>query len=95
LEDCIWTTFHRIEGIKSEYNNLSEKEIEKIVKKEIKDFMDTTKAHEVVVKIIQKELGTKKIDEKIVDLSTKVVVELFKTLWQRKSFWESPLKGVR
>jgi hypothetical protein len=44
---------------------------------------------------IQKELGTKKIDEKIVDLSTKVVVELFKTLWQRKSFWESPLKGVR
>ena len=75
--------------------NDDKKEIEKIVKKEIKDFMDTTKAHEVVVKIIQKELGTKKIDEKIVDLSTKVVVELFKTLWQRKSFWESPLKGVR
>jgi hypothetical protein len=76
-------------------SNDDKKEIEKIVKKEIKDFMDTTKAHEVVVKIIQKELGTKKIDEKIVDLSTKVVVELFKTLWQRKSFWESPLKGVR
>jgi hypothetical protein len=76
-------------------SNDDKKDIEKIVKKEIKDFMDTTKAHEVVVKIIQKELGTKKIDEKIVDLSTKVVVELFKTLWQRKSFWESPLKGVR
>ena len=76
-------------------SNDDKKDIEKIVKKEIKDFMDTTKAHEVVVKIIQKELGTKKIDEKIVDLSTKVVVELFKTLWQRKSFWESPLNGVR
>jgi hypothetical protein len=76
-------------------SNDDKKDIEKIVKKEIKDFMDTTKAHEIVVKIIQKELGTKKIDEKIVDLSTKVVVELFKTLWQRKSFWESPLKGVR
>ena len=36
-----------------------------------------------------------KIDDKIVDLSTKVVVELFKTLWQRKGFWESALKGVR
>jgi len=31
LEDCIWTTFHRIDGMKSEYNNLSEEEIEKIV----------------------------------------------------------------
>jgi hypothetical protein len=45
--------------------------------------------------MIQDELGTKKIDDKIVDLSTKVVVELFKTLWQRKSFWESALKNVK
>ena len=71
------------------------KEIEKIVKKEIKDFLDTTKAHDIVIKVIQKELGTKKIDDKIVDLSTKVVVELFRTLWQRKGFWESALKSVR
>lgn len=76
-------------------SNDDKKEIEKIVKKEVKDFMDTTKANDIVIKIIQKELGTKKIDEKIVDLSTKVVVELFKTLWQRKSFWEAPLKSVR
>jgi hypothetical protein len=71
------------------------REIERITKKEIRDFMDTTQAHKVVVNIIQKELGTKKIDDKIVDLSTKVVVELFKTLWQRKSFWESALKSVK
>jgi len=75
--------------------NEDKKEIEKIVKKEVKDFLDTTKAHDVVIKVIQKELGTKKIDDKIVDLSTKVVVELFKTLWQRKGFWESALKSVR
>lgn len=36
LEDCIWTTFHRIDGMKSEFNDLSEKEIEEIVK-EIED----------------------------------------------------------
>jgi hypothetical protein len=70
-------------------------EVERIARKEMKDFLDTTQAHNVVIKVIQKELGTKKIDEKIVDLSTKVVVELFKTLWQRKSFWEAPLKNVR
>lgn len=71
------------------------KEIERITKKEIKDFMNTTNAHKIVVDIIQKELGTKKIDDKIVDLSTKVVIELFKTLWQRKSFWEGALKNVK
>ena len=71
------------------------KEIERITKKEIKDFMDSTQATRIVVKMIQDELGTKKIDDKIVDISTKVVVELFKTLWQRKGFWESALKSVR
>jgi hypothetical protein len=76
-------------------SNSDKLEIEKIVRKEMKDFLDTTNAHNVVIKVIQKELGTKKIDDKIVDLSTKVVVELFKTLWQRKSFWETSLKSVR
>jgi hypothetical protein len=71
------------------------KEIEKITKKEIKSFLETTQAHNIVVKMIQDELGTKNIDNKIVDLSTKVVVELFKTLWLRKSFWETPLKNVK
>lgn len=31
LEDCIWTTFHRIDGMKSEFNDLSEEEIKEIV----------------------------------------------------------------
>lgn len=71
------------------------REIEDITKKEIRDFMNSSNATKIVVKMIQDELGTKKIDDKIVDLSTKVVVELFKTLWQRKSFWESSLKSVK
>jgi hypothetical protein len=75
--------------------NDDKKEIQKIAQKEMKDFLDSTNAHNVVIKIIQKELGTKNIDDKIVDLSTKVVVELFKTLWQRKSFWEGALKSVK
>ena len=75
--------------------NQDKSEIEKIVKKEIKSFLESTQSSRIVVKMIQDELGTKKIDDKIIDLSTKVVVELFKTLWQRKSFWEGALKNVR
>jgi hypothetical protein len=75
--------------------DVDKRDIERITRKEIKDFMDSTQAHKIVIKQIQKELGTNKIDDKIVDLSTKVVVELFKTLWQRKSFWENALKSVK
>ena len=32
IEDCIWTTFHRIDGMKSEYNELGDEEKEDIVK---------------------------------------------------------------
>jgi len=70
-------------------------EIQNIAKKEMKKFLTTSDAHQIVVKIIQKELGTNKISDKIVDLSSKVVVELFKTLWQRKGFWEGALKRVK
>ena len=70
-------------------------EIQSIARREMKSFLDSTQAQNVVIKVIQKELGTNRIDDKIIDLSTKVVVELFKTLWQRKSFWESALKNVR
>ncbi len=71
------------------------REIERITKKEIKDFMDSTQAHKIVVDMVKKEMGTRDINDKVIDLSTKVVVELFKTLWQRKSFWEGPLKNVK
>ncbi len=71
------------------------REIERITKKEIKDFMDSTQAHKLVVDMVKKEMGTRDINDKVIDLSTKVVVELFKTLWQRKSFWESALKNVK
>jgi hypothetical protein len=70
-------------------------EIERITKKEIKNFMDSTQAHKIVIDMVKKEMGTRDINDKVIDLSTKVVVELFKTLWQRKSFWETSLKNVK
>ena len=71
------------------------KQIETIVKKEIKDFLKSTQAHKTVIDMVKQEMGTRDINQNVVDLSTKVVVELFKQLWQRKSFWEGPLKNVK
>lgn len=76
-------------------SSTDKKEIEKIVRKEVKDFLNTTDAHNIVIKLIQKEIGNRKFDQRVVDLATKVVVELFKTLWTKKSFWEGSLKNVK
>lgn len=76
-------------------NNTDKNEIEKLVRNEIKDFMKSNNLIDLVKKEIYKELNNKKYDDKIVDLSSKVVVELFKTMWQRKSFWEGAIKKVK
>jgi hypothetical protein len=40
IEDCIWTTFHIIDGMKSEFNYLSSQEINKIVEKIEDDILE-------------------------------------------------------
>lgn len=70
-------------------------QIATIARQEMKNFLETTQAHNIVMRMIQRELGGKRIDDKMIDIATKVVVELFKTLWQRKSFWEGAIKSVR
>jgi translation elongation factor EF-Tu-like GTPase len=71
------------------------KEIEKIVQKEVREFLSSTDAHKKVIAIIKNELKGKDIDDKMVEVATKVISELFKTLWTRKSFWEGSLKSVK
>ena len=44
-------------------NDSDKKEIERISRKEIKDFMSSSNAQSIVVKMIQAELGTKKVQK--------------------------------
>lgn len=71
------------------------KEIEKMIQKEVHSFLSSTDAHKKVIAIIKKELKGKDMDDKMVEVATKVITELFKTLWTRKSFWEGSLKNVK
>ena len=50
-------------------SNSDIKEIEKITRKEMKDFLESTQAHHIVMKMIKKELCTKTIDDKIVEIN--------------------------
>jgi tRNA threonylcarbamoyladenosine modification (KEOPS) complex Cgi121 subunit len=70
-------------------------EIKTIIKSELRDFLNTNQTQVEIIKIVKKEMGARDINEKVVELAAKVVSELFKTMWQRKSFWEDTIKKVR
>jgi cytochrome c-type biogenesis protein CcmH/NrfF len=73
------------------------KEIEGIVKKEMKDFLDsnTTKQfEEKLIEKIRKELKKGKLEGEIKDLIVKSFREFFTVMYQQRSFWESRFKNA-
>ena len=71
--------------------------IERMVRKEMKDFMDSSRIKNLVIKSVEEELSKKGVVDKkqVVDISTKALVELFRQLWMRRSFLEQPVKNIR
>lgn len=73
------------------------KEIEGIVKKEMKDFLDsnTTKQFEdKLIEKIRKEIKKGKLEGEIKDLIVKSFREFFTVMYQQRSFWESRFKNA-
>jgi hypothetical protein len=72
------------------------KEIERIARREIKDFIDKPAFVKEISTIIEKELKSNgKNRQEIVDLTSQVILELYKTFWFRKSLWYNELKRVK
>ena len=71
--------------------------IERMVRKEMKDFMSSSRIKNLVIKSVEEELSKKGVVDKkqVVDISTKALVELFRQLWMRRSFCEQPVKNIR
>ena len=81
--------------------NTDKKEIERIARKEIKDFLKTAAFEKDVVDVVETQLKRKntKLSKthraEVVDVSTKVLIELYKTFWLRRNFWDSQIKTVK
>jgi hypothetical protein len=79
-------------------SNTDKKEIEKMVRKEIKDFLDSNtlkQFEDKMIKTIQKELQRGKLSGDINDIVVKIMREFYKIMWTRRSFWEPTLKSVK
>jgi hypothetical protein len=70
--------------------------IARIARKEVKNYMDKPQFKRQIELLIDKQIksGTKTRSE-IVDIISKVTLELYKTFWFRRSLWQSEIKRVR
>jgi ribosomal protein S20 len=78
--------------------NSDKKEIEVMIRKEIKNFMDSNtlkQFEDKMIKTIQKEIQRGKIQGDINDIVVKIMREFYKIMWTRRSFWEPTLKSVK
>ena len=76
--------------------NTDKKEIERIARKEIKDFIAKPQFKNEIQKLVADEIQKgRKTRSEIVDIVSKVTLELYKTFWFRRSMWQSEIKRVR
>ena len=76
--------------------NTDKREIERIARKEIKDFITKPQFKNEIEKLIDAQIKNgRKTRGEIVDLISKVTLELYKTFWFRRSMWQSEIKRVR
>jgi hypothetical protein len=79
-------------------SNTDKRDIEVMIRKEIKDFLiaNTVKQFEnKIVDTFRDEIRRGKIQGDINEIVTKVMKEFYKIMWTRRSFWEPSLKNVK
>lgn len=78
-------------------NNTEVKEIEVLIRKEIKDFLQTNTIKQYEDKMIDKiaqEIKKGKLSGDVKDLTLKMFREFYQFMWMNRSYWESRLRNV-
>lgn len=74
----------------------TEKEqIEKMIRKEIKDFMDTNTVKQFENKLIdmlKKEIKNGKLQKDVRAVVGDVMVDFYRLMWTRRAFWEPDIR---
>lgn len=70
--------------------------IARIARKEVKDFMTKPQfKKEIEQQINQQVKSGSKTRSEIVDIISKVTLELYKTFWFRRTMWQQEIKRVK
>jgi|TARA_R110002020_G_scaffold110854_4_gene256109 hypothetical protein len=70
--------------------------VARIARKEVKDFMAKPQFKSQIETLIDKQIKSgSKTRSEIVDIISKVTLELYKTFWFRRSLWQQEIKRVK
>ena len=93
-------TIKLIWNYKGRYESLTDsdkKQIEALIRKEIKDFMgsNTIKQYEdKLIDLISKELKRGKLENDTKDIVIKIFREFYQFMWTQRGYWEPRLKNA-
>ena len=74
------------------------KEIEVIVRKEIKEFIGSNTMNQFedkLIDMVSKEVKKGKISNDVKEIVVKIFSEFYQFMWTQRSYWEPRLKNVR
>jgi hypothetical protein len=87
------TTIKKI--LKEDLTRSDKAEIKKLAKKEFESFMKEADFKSKIEDIAKKQLKNDKPTQKeVAKISEKVLVQFYKTMWQRRSFWANKLDNI-
>ena len=70
-------------------------QIEVMIRKEIKNFMETSTVKQFENKLIdelKKEINNGKLDRDIKSIVSDVMIDFYRLMWTKRSFWEPDLR---
>jgi hypothetical protein len=77
--------------------NTEKKEIETLVRQEIRDFLDSStirQFEEKLLELIRKEIRNGKLEGEVKDITLRMFREFYQFMWMNRSYWEPRLKNA-
>lgn len=68
-------------------------EIERMIRKEIKDSLEDSKFKKKIKDFMDDEHKSRDFEQKVVEISKNVLVQLYKQMYNKRSFWTSGLSN--
>ena len=91
IEKCIYSAEHGT-VIKEALTDADEKRIGVLARKELKDY--ETKLEKKIEQLITKSFKGKDFEDRTLKIARNAIIQLYKALWIRRSFWSDYIKNV-
>jgi hypothetical protein len=81
--------------IKEELTRSDKAEIKRLARKEFEDMLKTSDIKGKIEKMVKDQIGKDKATQKeVAKITEKVLVQFYKTMWTRRSFWSNKLDTI-